>query len=134
MYMSNISEIGSIGLSIKSINTQKKLNCINLQLAIRILKHRSVQTCITRPPIFRPNLRSIGLLVIVQTHSKVISTDDGRTDIASDDIRYFLQRKNLLKTALRQHVIITTVRIMKPLNDCRNCVLISSAIWLKFKR
>ena len=72
-------------------HTKKILNCINLQLAVRISKNRSFQTCITRPPIFRPNLRSIGLLVIVQTRSKYISTGDGRTDgrtdIASDDIR-----------------------------------------------
>ena len=88
---------------VKTVITKKKLNCINSQLAIQISKPNFFQTCITRSPIDRPNLRSIGLLVIVQPRSKDISTDDGqtdgqtdrrtdgqtdgRTDIASDDIR-----------------------------------------------
>ena len=84
---------------VKTVITKKKLNCINSQLAIQISKPNFFQTCITPPPIDRPNLRSIDLLVIVQPRSKDISTDDGqtdgqtdrrtdgRTDIASDDIR-----------------------------------------------
>ena len=76
---------------VKTVITKKNLNCINSQLAIRTSKPNFFQTCISRPPIDRPNLRSIGLLVIVQPRSKDISTDDGqtdgRTDIASDDIR-----------------------------------------------
>ena len=47
------------------------------------------------------NLRSIDVLVIVQPRSKDISTDDGqtdrrtdgRTDIVSDDMRYFFSVK-----------------------------------------
>ena len=88
---------------VKTVITKKKINCINSQLAIRISKPNFFQTCITRPPIIVPNLRSIGMLVILQPRSKDISTDDGqtdgrtdgqtdrrtdgRTDIASDDIR-----------------------------------------------
>ena len=80
---------------VKTVITKIKFNCINSQLAIRISKTNFFQTCNTGPPIDRPNLRSIGLLVIVQPRSKDISTDDGqtdgqtdgRTDIASDDIR-----------------------------------------------
>ena len=80
---------------VKTVITKKNLNCINSQLAIRISKPNFFQTCITPPPIDRPNLRLISLLVIVQPHSKDISTDDGRTDgqtdgrtdIASDNIR-----------------------------------------------
>ena len=63
----------------KTVNTKNKLICINLQLEIGIKNIRSFQTCITRPLIFRPNLRSIGLLVILQPRSKDISTDDGQT-------------------------------------------------------
>ena len=37
------------------------------------------EKCISLPPIFRQNLRSIGLLVIVQPNTKVISTSDGQT-------------------------------------------------------
>ena len=73
------------------MSTKIKLNWINLQLVIRISKNRSFQTCTTRPPMIRPNLRLIGLLVILQPRSKDIFTNagqtDGRTDIASDDIR-----------------------------------------------
>ena len=65
---------------VKTVITKKKLNCINSQLAIRISEPNFFETCITPPPIDRPNLRSIGLLVIVQPRSKDISTDDGRTD------------------------------------------------------
>ena len=86
---------------VKTVITKKNFNCINSQLAIRISKPNFFQTCITRPPIDRPNLRSIGMLVIVQPRSKEISTDDGRTDrqtdgrtdIASDNIRYFFFEK-----------------------------------------
>ena len=63
-----------------TVNTKNNLNCINLQLAIRISKNRFFQTCITQPPIIGPNLRSIGMLVILQPRSKDISTDDGQTD------------------------------------------------------
>ena len=60
---------------------KKKIDCINLQLAARISNNRSSQTCIARPPTFRPNLRAIGLLVvIVQPNTKDISTSDRRTD------------------------------------------------------
>ena len=69
---------------VKTVNTQKKLNCINLQLAIQTSKNRSFQTCITRPPIFHPNLRSLGLLVRVQPNTKVISTKDRQTDGQKD--------------------------------------------------
>ena len=55
---------------VKTVNTKK--NCINFQLAIRILKNRSIQTCITRPPIFGRNLRAIGLLLIGQPRFKDI--------------------------------------------------------------
>ena len=67
------------------VNKQKKnLNCINSQLAIRISKPNFFQTCITRPPIIGPNLRSIGMLVILQPRSKDISTDHGQTDGQTD--------------------------------------------------
>ena len=69
---------------VKTVITKKNLNCINSQLAIRISKPNLFQTCITPPPIDRPNLRLIGLLVIVQPRSKDISTDDGRTDGQTD--------------------------------------------------
>ena len=69
---------------VKTVITKKNLNCINSQLAIRISKPYFFQTCISRPPIDRPNLRSIGLLVIVQPRSKDISTDDGQTDRRTD--------------------------------------------------
>ena len=69
---------------VKTVITKKNLNCINSQLAIRISKPNFFQTCITRLPIIGPNLRSIGMLVILQPRSKEISTDDGRTDRQTD--------------------------------------------------
>ena len=63
---------------VKTVITKKNLNCINSQLAFRISEPNFFQTCITPPPIDRPNLRSIGLLVIVQPRSKDISTEDGQ--------------------------------------------------------
>ena len=70
---------------VKTVNTKNNLNCIKLQLAIQISKNCFFQTCITESPIIGPNLRSIGMLVILQPRSKDISADaygqtDGRTD------------------------------------------------------
>ena len=69
---------------VKTVITKNNLNCINSQLAIRISKPNFFQTCITPPPIIGPNLRSIGMLVILQPRSKDISTDDGQTDRRTD--------------------------------------------------
>ena len=44
------------------IYLQKIRNCINLQLAIRILKNHAFRTCTTPSRTFRPILRSIGQL------------------------------------------------------------------------
>ena len=56
----------------------------------------------TLSPIFRLNLRSIGLLVFMQPNTKVISTSDRQTDwridVADDNNRYFFSKKKLLKT------------------------------------
>ena len=84
---------------VKTVITQKNLNCINLQFEFR--KIISFQTCITRPPIFRPNLRVISLLVIVQPNTKVISTSDRRTDRRIDVVDnyngYFFRKKKNTK-------------------------------------
>ena len=59
------------GLS-KTVDT-KTINCINLQIAIRISKNCSFQTCITQPSISRSNLKRIRLIDIVQMLTKVTS-------------------------------------------------------------
>ena len=78
---------------------KKNINCINLQLVIRISQNRSSQTCITPPPIFVSNLRPIGLLVIVQPCSKVFFYErrtDGRHDRRTDGQTgsFFRKEKN----------------------------------------
>ena len=62
------------------IYLQKILICINLQLAIRILKNQAFRTCTAPSRTFRPVLRSIGLLDIEIPRKEIISTDDRRTD------------------------------------------------------
>ena len=88
-------------------------NCINLQLAIRILKNHAFRTCTTPLRTFRPILRSIGLLDIEIPQKEIISTDnrrtDGRTDGWTDGqtsrtttIGSFFEKK-ILKNILKQY-------------------------------
>ena len=91
-----ISIFSKIGLVDQSktctqIYLQKFLNCNNLQLAIRILKHHAYRTCTTPSRTFRPILSSIGLLDNELPRKEIISTDgqtdrrtDGRTDGQTD--------------------------------------------------
>ena len=53
------------------------INCINLQLAIRISRNHSFQTWITQFSRSKPILRSIDSIDLLEPRSKVISTDDG---------------------------------------------------------
>ena len=66
---------------VKTVNTKNKLNCINLQLAIRTLENSAFRTCTTPSQTFRPILRSIGLLDIKIPQKKLFpQTTNGRTD------------------------------------------------------
>ena len=65
---------------VKTVITKKLKSHKFATCNTNLKKNCSFQTCITRPPIFKPNLRPIGMLVIVQPLSKDISTDDRRTD------------------------------------------------------
>ena len=60
----------------KTVITKKYLNCINLQLAVRILKNHAFRTRTTPSRTFRPILRSIGLLDNELPQKEIISTDD----------------------------------------------------------
>ena len=53
------------------------MNCIDLQLAIRISRNHSFQTWITQFSRSKPILRSIDSVDLLEPRSKVISTDDG---------------------------------------------------------
>ena len=53
------------------------INCINLQLAIRISRNHSFQTWITQFSRSKPILRTIDSVDLLEPRSKVISTDDG---------------------------------------------------------
>ena len=90
------SKIGLVDLSkpCTQIYLQIFANCINLQLAIRILKNHAFRTCTTPSRTFRPILSSIGLLGNELPQKEIISTDgqtdrqtDGRTDVAHDNNR-----------------------------------------------
>ena len=112
---------------IKIVNTKKYIKLHKFATRnTNFKKNRSSQTCIARPSIFRPNLKPICMLVIVQPRSKDISTDDGqtdrqtdgRTDIASDDIRYFFSvTKKLLKSKHEPIQILNIQNYTKKYND-----------------
>ena len=74
----------------------------------------SFQTCIIQLRTFNPNLRTIGLLVIVQLSTKVISTSvDGRTDITDDNNRLiFLKRKNTKNEDLYLSYVSSSSRLL----------------------
>ena len=83
------SKIGLVDLSkpCTQIYLQIFANCINLQLAIRILKNHAFRTCTTPSRTFRPILSSIGLLGNELPRKEIISTDgqtDGQTDRQTD--------------------------------------------------
>ena len=59
----------------------------NLQLAIRILGLHSFQTWITQFSRFKPILRSIDSVDLLEPRSKVISTDDGHVRNVSQNIK-----------------------------------------------
>ena len=63
---------------------QKNTNCINLQLAIKILKNHAFRTCTTPERTFKLILRLIGLLDIKLPQKEIIATDDRRTDRQTD--------------------------------------------------
>ena len=84
-----ISIFSNIGLVDQSklctqIYLQKFANCINLQLAIRILNNHARRTCTTPSRTFRPILRSIGLLDNELPPKKIMSTDDRRINGQTD--------------------------------------------------
>ena len=85
--MSIFSKIGLIDQSkpCTQIYLPKNANCINLQLAIRILKNHAFRIYTTPKPTFRSILVSIGLLDI-KLPQKDIDTD-GRTDSTTDGHR-----------------------------------------------
>ena len=68
-----------VSRSVKTVHTSLFANCINLQLAIRILKNHAYRTCTTPSRTFRPILSSIDLLDNELPRKEIISTD-GRTD------------------------------------------------------
>ena len=75
------SKIGLVDQSkpCTQVDLQKFVNCINLQLAIRISKNHAFRTCTTPFQTFMLILRLISLLDIEVPRKEIISTD-GRTD------------------------------------------------------
>ena len=63
------------------------MNCINLQLAIRISRNHSFQTWITQFSRSKPIVRSIDSVDLLEPRSKVISTDDGHVGNVSQNLK-----------------------------------------------
>ena len=63
------------------------INCINLQLAIRISRNHSFQIWITQFSRYKQILRSIDLVDLLEPCSKVISTDDGHVGNVSQNLK-----------------------------------------------
>ena len=63
------------------------INCINLQLAIRISRNHSFQTWITKFSRSKPILRLIGSVDLLEPRSKVISTEDGHVRNVSRNLQ-----------------------------------------------
>ena len=63
------------------------INCINLQLAIRISRNYTFQTWITQFSRSKPILRSIDSVDLLEPRSKVISTDDGHVQNVSQNLK-----------------------------------------------
>ena len=69
------------------IHLQIIINCINLQLAIRISRNHSFQTWVTQFSRSKPILRSNDYVDLLEPRSKVISTDYGHVRIVSRNIQ-----------------------------------------------
>ena len=82
-----------VSRSVKTVHTSLFANCINLQLAIRILKNHAFRTCTTPSRTFRPILSSIGLLGNELPRKEIISTD-GQTSRTTTIGSFFEKRKN----------------------------------------
>ena len=102
--------------SVKTVHTSLFANCINLQLAIKILKNHTFRTCTTPSRTFRPILRLIGLLDNELPRKEIISTDDRRTDGQTDGrtdgqtsrtttiVVFSKKKKKILKSELIMYV------------------------------
>ena len=76
--------------SVKTVHTNLFaiiINCINLQLAIRISRNHSFLTWIIQFSRSKPILRSINWVDLLEPCSKVISTDDGHVRIVSRNLQ-----------------------------------------------
>ena len=82
-----------VSRSVKTVHRSLFANCINLQLAIRILKNHAFRTCTTLSRTFRPILSSIGLLGNELPRKEIISTD-GQTSRTTTIGSFFEKRKN----------------------------------------
>ena len=129
------------------IYLQVIMNCINLQLAIRISRNHSFQTWITQFSKSKPILRSIDSVVLLEPRSKVISTDDGHVGIVSqnnlqsdviyntrctrgDASSFFLYLQNVFVCIKQNFLWIYSNIVLKIILNCMNLQIATQLIMI----
>ena len=122
------------------------MNCIDLQLAIRISKNHSFQTWITQFSRSKPILRSIDSVDLLEPRSKVISTDDGHVRNVSrylkgnsiyntrctrgDASSFFLYLQNVFVCIKRNFLWIYSNIVLKTILNCMNLQIATQLIMM----
>ena len=122
------------------------INCINLQLAIRISRNHSFQTWITQFFRSKPILRSIDSVDLLEPGSKVISTDDGHVRNVSrylksnsiyntrctrgDASSFFLYLQNVFVHIKRNILWIYSNIVLKNILNCMNLQIATQLVMM----
>ena len=122
------------------------INCINLQLAIRISRNHSFQTWITQFSRYKLILRSIDSVDLLEPRSKVISTDDGHVGNVSQNIKsdsicntrctrgdarsFFLYSQNVFVCTKRNFLWIYSNIVLKIILNCLNLQIATQIIMM----
>ena len=122
------------------------MNCIDLQLAIRISRNHSFQTWITQFSRSKPILRSIDSVDLLEPRSKVISTDDGHVRNVSrylksnsiyntrctrgDASSFFLYLQNVFVCIKRNFLWICSNIVLKIILNCMNLQIATHLIMM----
>ena len=128
------------------IYLQITMNCINLQLAIRISRNRSFQTWITQFSRSKSILRSIDSVDLSEPRSNVISTDDGHVRNVSrylksnsiyntrctrgDASSFFLYLQNVFVCIKRNFLWIYSNIVLKIILNCTNLQIATHLIMM----
>ena len=122
------------------------INCINLQLAIRISRNHSFQTWVIQFSRSKRILRSIDWVDLLEPRSKVISTDDGHVRIVSQNLQsdviyntrctrgdassFFLYLQNVFVCIKRNFLWIYSNIVLKTILNCMNLQIATQLIMM----